>query len=214
LATGPIWRSTNLFFMSAYEGLRQLFQGSSGGRTVPTALERSGDFSQSFNGDGNLARIYDPFSTKEVDDPANPGEKIWTREPFPGNKIPSTRFNSAGAKIAALYPDPNLPGEGPRRQRNYYKAGPGMIKNDKVEWRIDWAHNEKHRLFGRWSQRLRQTTDNPCFFCNGSDPDFDVTSPGWHMTLNDTLTPTRPGLSTSWSARASGRKTSLRRRWA
>jgi hypothetical protein len=53
--SGPIWKSKNLFFFGGYEALRQTTPGSSGFRTVPTELERNGDFSQTFNPDGSLA---------------------------------------------------------------------------------------------------------------------------------------------------------------
>src|SRR5262249_55751638 len=48
---GPIWRSKKLFFFGGYEGLRQ-GSPSTTVSSMPTALERSGDFSQSFNPNG------------------------------------------------------------------------------------------------------------------------------------------------------------------
>ena len=47
-------------------------------RTVPTLLERQGDFSQTLAADGALRPIYDPFSTVVP----SPGNVI--RAPFPG----------------------------------------------------------------------------------------------------------------------------------
>jgi trimeric autotransporter adhesin len=66
---------------------------------VPTALERTGDFSQSFNADGSLNVIYDP--TKTYTDASG-----IHRTPFPGNKIaqPST----IGKNIASYYPLPQI----------------------------------------------------------------------------------------------------------
>ncbi|HEX8292553.1 MAG TPA: carboxypeptidase-like regulatory domain-containing protein, partial [Pyrinomonadaceae bacterium] len=51
--------------------------------TVPTLLERQGNFSQSG------VTIYDPLTTRP--DPANPGRFI--RDPFPGNIIPANRLS-------------------------------------------------------------------------------------------------------------------------
>src|SRR5205085_3420778 len=51
--------------------------------SVPTALERQGDFSQSG------ITIYDPLTTRP--DPNNPDKFI--RDPFPGNKIPANRLS-------------------------------------------------------------------------------------------------------------------------
>jgi len=60
--------------------------------TVPTALERAGDFSQSLNQDGQLRVITDPL---------NGGQ------PFPGNKIPQTRVDPNGLLLMNLLPLPN-----------------------------------------------------------------------------------------------------------
>jgi hypothetical protein len=66
-------------------------------RTVPTALEASGDFSQSWgtNGQGGYAlrTIYDPWTSVLNAD----GSVSVT--PFPGNKIPSSRFDPLAASL-------------------------------------------------------------------------------------------------------------------
>lgn len=67
---------------------------------VPTALERTGDFSQSFNSDGTLDVIYDP--TKSYTDE----EGVIHRTPFPGNKI--TNLSTVGKNIASYYPLPQV----------------------------------------------------------------------------------------------------------
>jgi hypothetical protein len=136
-----------------------------------------------------------------VADPNNPGQFL--RTPFdascvgvtfpdtcPGNVIPSNLIDPVGAQVAQLYPEPNREGEGPEEIRNYFKQGAGRTTNDKVEARVDWAHNDKHRMFGRWSHRLRQKSDNPCFYCNGADSDYDFRNSGFHITLDNTFTPT------------------------
>ena len=67
---------------------------------VPTALERAGDFSQSFNPDGTLDVIYDP--TKTFTD----AQGVTHRTPFPGNKI--TTLSTVGKNIASYYPLPQV----------------------------------------------------------------------------------------------------------
>ena len=69
---GPIIRK-RLFFFFAYEGLRQKTPDVVT-TSVPTDLERSGDFSQLYNSAGQLITIYDPATT--VPDPNNPGQYI------------------------------------------------------------------------------------------------------------------------------------------
>ena len=188
-ATGPIWNRKNLFFMGGYEALREPQTPTSGANTLPTAAERAGDFSKSFNADGTLATIYNPFSTRQIDDPANPGQKIWTRDIFTGNAIPAGMINGIAKNVVALYPQSNRTGEGPRGINNYFSAGKGMVRNDKIETRIDWAENSKNRIFGRWTQRTRQKNESPCFYCNGADTNKSDSNPGWQGTINDTLTP-------------------------
>lgn len=61
--------------------------------TVPTELERQGNFSQSIEA-GGPARIYDPE----------------TGQPFPGNVIPSTRVDPIALKLLSYFPRANQPG--------------------------------------------------------------------------------------------------------
>ncbi|MGH9616323.1 MAG: carboxypeptidase regulatory-like domain-containing protein, partial [Acidobacteriaceae bacterium] len=104
---GPLWRSHHLYFFAAYEGLRQPETDSSGDLTVPTALEKTGDFSQTYNADGSLAVIYNPYTSTQVTDAS--GNTYYTRTPFPGNKVPANLMDPVGQKIVALYPLPNRP---------------------------------------------------------------------------------------------------------
>ena len=71
--------------------------------TVPTALQRAGNFSQTFNQDGTLATIYNPFTTRLVN-----GQYV--RDPFPGNVIPTQYFDPVAVNLLKYYPAPNRPG--------------------------------------------------------------------------------------------------------
>ena len=66
---GPVIKNKTFFFF-AFDGTR-INQSSFGQWTVPTALERAGNFSQTRNAAGGLRVIYDPFTTQA--DPARPG---------------------------------------------------------------------------------------------------------------------------------------------
>jgi hypothetical protein len=188
---GPLLRSHHLFFFVAYEGLRQPETDSSGPMTVPTALERQGDFSQSYNADGSLDVIYDPFSTHQVTDSS--GNTYFTRTSFlqetGQNKIPSKLINSVGQKIANLYPLPNQPSQGPNDLNNYFKQGRGLTANDKFDWRVDWDQSSKNRIFARMSDRVRQNYTPACYFCNGADESATNDDRGFQVVLNDTYTP-------------------------
>ena len=101
----PILKN-KLFNFVAYEGWRQtdpqnLFN------TLPTDLERQGNYSQSLNDAGNLRTIYDPWTTQTSAD----GATI-TRAPFPGNIIPSARLDPIAVGYTANLWKPNSAGPG------------------------------------------------------------------------------------------------------
>ena len=109
--------------------------------TVPTAVQRAGDFSQTFSG-GTLIKIYDPAST--MADPAKPGSFIRTQ--FPNNQIPASRIDPNGASLLQYYPAPNLPGI----TNNYAGAGTRGSKPTKYYGRIDESLSDANRLFFRY----------------------------------------------------------------
>ncbi|HET8548027.1 MAG TPA: carboxypeptidase-like regulatory domain-containing protein, partial [Bryobacteraceae bacterium] len=102
-AGGAIIRNRTFFFTSN-EWQRQRI-GNTRLLTVPTALQRAGDFSETLDPAGALVRIYDPDSARA--DPANPSRTI--RAPFAGNRIPAERIDPVGRRLADLYPLPNRP---------------------------------------------------------------------------------------------------------
>ncbi|MDQ6699903.1 MAG: TonB-dependent receptor [Acidobacteriota bacterium] len=91
------------FFWLADESYRQK-SPLSNDLAVPTALERAGDFSQSFSAPGVLQTIYDPLTT--VRDAS--GNVV--RQAFPGNRIPANRLNPVGLAVASFYPVPTKQG--------------------------------------------------------------------------------------------------------
>ena len=72
--------------------------------TVPTALERAGNFSQTKDSNGNLIVIYDPSTTK-LDPSAPAGTTRYIRTAFPGNIVPSNEINPIGDQAALLLSD-------------------------------------------------------------------------------------------------------------
>ncbi len=184
---GPIWRTKRWFFFGGYEGLRQ--PGSLGRMlfTVPTALERQGDFSQTYLANGSLDVIYDPNTTTQGTDAS--GNTYYTRTPYPGNKIPGG-LDPVGQKLAALYPLPNLPGTGPNHLNNFAGSAPNNTSNDKFDARVDWAQSDKNRMFVRVSDRVRENQTPGCIFCNGADSISGNNDHGFQVAFNDAITPT------------------------
>jgi hypothetical protein len=60
--------------------------------TVPTALERRGDFSQTLDQNGQLVRVNDPTTGNQ----------------FPGNVIPENRMNPNGRAMLGVFPTPTI----------------------------------------------------------------------------------------------------------
>ena len=113
--------------------------------TVPTAKMRDGDFSELLPG----RQIYDPFTTRP--NPDNPAGFI--RDPFPGNIIPSDRFDPVTAKLIKAYPLP---------------SGTALVNNlvtnptKKQDWeqfdvRVDHQISDADNFFTRYSWSKTRT---------------------------------------------------------
>ncbi|MBS1827879.1 MAG: TonB-dependent receptor [Acidobacteria bacterium] len=180
--SGPIWKSKRLYFFTAYEGRREGNPGTNVSN-VPTALQRSGDFSQTFNNNGTLATIFNPFTTR-----ANPDGAGFVRDPFPGNRIPTNLFDPVGAKIVGFYPAANTTGDPFTNARNFAAAGKTVTSNDRIDVRIDWAKTEKLTLFGRVTKAWQENVA-PVFFGNGADTNFSDVNPRHQVVIGSTWTP-------------------------
>lgn len=141
---GPI-KKDRTFFMSSYEGLRQR-SFSSRTATVPTNLERSGDFSQTFAGANNPVLIFDPFTTR-------PSGTAFVRDPFPGNIVPAGRQDPVGRNIARYYPAPNTQGVAFTNANNYYQQGSAILDIDQIDGKFDHNISSNQRFFVRYSYR-------------------------------------------------------------
>jgi trimeric autotransporter adhesin len=92
---GPVIRDRTFFWLSS-EGYGSNTSRNAGNR-VPTAREKAGDFSQTFNAAGQLVVIYDPLTGD-----ANGNG----RTPFAGNVIPAGRINGVTSKMLSYLPNP------------------------------------------------------------------------------------------------------------
>jgi hypothetical protein len=113
-------------------------------KTVPTALERSGDFSKSLNIDGGLRTIYDPFSTQ-----FNPATGAYTRQAFPGNMIPKSQMDPLTASLMNSFWDPNNPGDNITGVNNFKKGFIETYNYYNFSDRVDYNINDKWRVYGR-----------------------------------------------------------------
>jgi hypothetical protein len=142
---GPI-RKNSLFTFATYERWRTA-QPLSTMSTLPTALERTGDYSQSINGAGGLRTIYDPWSTKF--DAAT--GKV-TRTPFPGNVIPQTRMDRVSLLALKDHWLPNNPGDDQTGVNNFKLGYARLFRYWNFSDRTDWNVNDKLKMFARYSR--------------------------------------------------------------
>ena len=181
-AGGPIWNAKHLFAFGTYEGLRDS-NPSSVLTTMPTALERAGDFSQTYNANGTLSTIYNPFSTT-----LNP-DGTYSRTPFPGNKIPSNLLDPIGTKVASLLPLPNKAGSGPAAINNYSAGGKTLDINKRFDVRVDWAKSERFTFFARVTKAWEDTVA-PVLIGNGLDSNYGGHNPRDQVVSGFTFIPT------------------------
>ncbi|HEX5412939.1 MAG TPA: carboxypeptidase regulatory-like domain-containing protein [Terriglobia bacterium] len=151
---GPIVKDKTFFFFD-YER----FRNNSPivvNKTVPTLLERQGDFSQTFNDDGSLKQIFNPFDVSCT--PLAGGGQDCQRQPFSGNMIPSTMFDSIGAQLVNLYPEPTDAGIGPGHLFNFSDKLIETSPSWQMDLRLDQDFSASNRLTGRFS--MSHASDN------------------------------------------------------
>ncbi len=134
-----------LFFFVSQEYTGQFVSGGSQFKYTPTALERQGDFSKSFNNNGSLIQVLDPAN----------GNK-----PFPGNVIPASRINPVGQQLLNFFPLPNYTATLPAQLNivNYFEQASATHprRNDVV--RFDTYITSKLSGYFRWINDYDDTT--------------------------------------------------------
>jgi hypothetical protein len=130
------------FFFAGWEGYSQNIDFSQV-ISIPTSAQRNGDFSQTFDAQGNLIKIYDPSTGRSVNG-------VWTRDQFPGNKI--TNLDPVGKAILNLLPQPNLNQSATVNwQNNYYAPNITQYTFNNVVARIDHTFSEKEKVYVRYA---------------------------------------------------------------
>jgi hypothetical protein len=186
---GPVIRNRTFFF-GDYQGTRWR-RGDVFITTVPTALERSGDFSRTRNPQGQVLTVYDPATSRP--DATRPGQFI--RDPFPGNVIPRDRIDPVAARLIAYYPSPNTAGDPVTGQNNYVSNASRGIDQMNFAGRVDHNVTSAWRTFGRFAAN-RSTLAQPDVFGNVASPGVGANgrlklnnyTGGWDNTV--TVSPT------------------------
>ncbi|MGA3223902.1 MAG: TonB-dependent receptor [Acidobacteriaceae bacterium] len=143
---GPI-KKDKFFIFGDYQGYRQS-QGKVYIENVPTLAMLNGDFS------ALSTPIYDPLTTCGYNgNPAcAPGQKI-TRQQFPGNIIPQSRFSQVAQALVKFpyYAKPTSAGTGGQFLNNFANFGTSGGINDQYTIRGDQTLSSKQSLFERYT---------------------------------------------------------------
>lgn len=143
---GPIRKDKTFFFVD-FEKVRDN-EPINYVASVPTAAERTGDFSQAAN------PIFDPLQCI----PQGGGQPC-VRNPVPGNIIPAGEIDKIGQAIINQYPMPNLPGE-----FNNYRANAVSHNPDyQFDIKVDNQMGQNQRLSARYSRLHSNSTTPPGF---------------------------------------------------
>jgi hypothetical protein len=137
-------KKNKIFNFASYEGWRTI-EPRTAFLTLPTARERTGDFSQSLNASGQLRTIYDPYTTVVN------GNNV-VRQAFPGNVIPASRQDPVGRIFMGDVWQPNNPGTGPTGVNNFIAGFANRIRYWNFSDRVDWNINDKLKVFGRFNK--------------------------------------------------------------
>lgn len=161
---GPIKRNKTFYFVSTewqkqHVGITRLLN-------LPTALQRSGDFSQTLTAADALVRIYDPGTSRP--NPANAAQTI--RDQFPGNVIPANRFDPVGVNFIKFYPLPNRPTTNLAGANNFGQNSVSTNDNTTVTAKVDHYLTPRDRLSGRFAFYDLPSTVAPVFAEPAADP--------------------------------------------
>jgi hypothetical protein len=153
------------FFHAGYEQWRHRSAAVRRG-TVPTALERAGDFSRTFDGRGVLIPIYDPATTR-----ANPAGSGFVRDLLPGNLVPRNRFDAVSLKVLEFLPQPNVPPNNPfTNADNFLSLASSPTNQGVTNVRVDHRFSESDSIFFRYSV-TRNTREGKGIGLGPADPD-------------------------------------------
>lgn len=143
---GPVIRNRT-FFWGSVEGYGSNTTRN-GSNRVPTARERAGDFSRSFDSAGNQVVVYDPLTGD-----ANGNG----RTPFPGNVIPASRLSPIATKMLSYLPNPT--NDVSNGQSNFFSVAEIEDRAMMYTGKLDHRFSDSVSLSGFY---LYNTTDEPC----------------------------------------------------
>jgi hypothetical protein len=137
-----------LFFFASNEWGRSNTPTALEQITVPSALERQGNFTDAVNAGGVVQTVYDP-NTRSTANPQG--------TPFPGNIIPQNRWSPYGPQVLDWLPMPNVSNN---PLYNYQSQVPAQAPTYDQVYRVDYNISDNWHFYGR-SIISNSTQNNP-----------------------------------------------------
>jgi len=169
---GPVWipklydgRKKKTFFYFSYSGIRNLQPSDTGFATLPTMLERTGDFSSSFtvsSGKAYPVQLFNPSSTASgtrkpyafagcvTGNPSNPGVvNLPTGNTYTSTCESLPSIDPIAAKYLSLLPPPDAPADTAvgNGANNWIKQGEQNDKFHGYTLRVDQTENNKNHTY-------------------------------------------------------------------
>lgn len=142
------------FFFASYEGL-EFNRNYDFLKTVPTAKERAGDFSETYVNVGGRPvpiRVYDPFNVTQVGTTSQ-----YNRAAFPTytdaaglvhtSPLPAARLNQQGLALLKAYPLPNRTPDDVFNANNFFNRGLQQFGKNNINSRVDYTWRT-HSFYG------------------------------------------------------------------
>ncbi|MBL8228364.1 MAG: carboxypeptidase regulatory-like domain-containing protein [Bryobacterales bacterium] len=170
------------FFFFNYDAERRYNDGALAFATMPTAAERTGDFSQTLNNNGQRVTIYDPSTYNAASN---------SRQPFAGNRIPESRFDPAARYMLSLWPAANRQGDPLNGLNNFGAVNSSQSRRDDFTGRFDHNINPNHRIYLRVTRKYFK--DQPAYWAGPATSGVRNTwqyETGSTLNYTGTITPT------------------------
>lgn len=173
------------FWFFNYEGSREGVPRANVS-TVPTELQRIGDFSQTFVRSGGRlvpVNIHDPLTTRQQG-------STYVRDQFPGNRIPVSRMDPIARRLMELYPTPNSPGEEGTGANNYLLSFKDPVSDNGYVFKVDHRFSDRYAMFARYSWRRFSVGRQGAFMNEVTGDSEKRDAPGVAFDNTITLNPT------------------------
>jgi Carboxypeptidase regulatory-like domain len=126
-----------IFFFFNDQYYQQSIPGALIQDTVPTTLERAGNFSQSFTVGGALIPVYAPGS----------------KTPYPGNIVPPSQISAYGQDLLSVFPQTNFNNRAVSGGNyNFLFQETPVSHSNNYTYRVDFNLTDKLRMYGRNNQ--------------------------------------------------------------